>query len=158
MRKNAQAYRRHRITPMHVGKSLLQPSLTPHIHWRRGSILPQPDRADVMVDVQNVENTRQVLVNYSFFFSFCFLFFINFTSRPLSRSPVKEVRFGAKVAPCLSQPTVTTHIKYIRSVYLQEAESKLVFTHIYTAMYCSPQKQVCRNEKHELIRLSMHSV
>ena len=61
---------------MHVGKALVQLALKQQMHHgRRDSVLPQPDRADVMVKRKNVENARYILVNDSVFFLFFLCFF-----------------------------------------------------------------------------------
>ena len=54
---------------MYVGKRSLQPALKRHMHGRRGCNIPRPARVDVMVERDNVENARLLLVNYSGFFS-----------------------------------------------------------------------------------------
>ena len=58
MRNNAPAYRRRRMTPMHVGKSPHQLALTSQMYGRHGSGLMGPDGADVMANRQNIESAR----------------------------------------------------------------------------------------------------
>ena len=43
---------------MHIGETSLQPALKGRMHGRRGAMLLQPAGADVMVERENIENTR----------------------------------------------------------------------------------------------------
>ena len=52
---------------MHIGKLSLQPALKQQMHGQCGSMLPQPAGTDVMVERENVENARHLLVKYSVF-------------------------------------------------------------------------------------------
>ena len=58
MKKNAPVYRRHSMTPMHVGKLTFQLVLERQMYGRRGSMLLQLTGADIMVDRQNFKNAK----------------------------------------------------------------------------------------------------
>ena len=49
---------------MHVEKQSLQPTLKRHMHGRHALEMLQPARVDVMVERENIENAKYLLLNY----------------------------------------------------------------------------------------------
>ena len=58
MKNNAPAYRQQRTKAMYVGKLRLQQVLKRRMHGRRGSVFLRPAGAEIIVEHENVENTR----------------------------------------------------------------------------------------------------